>query len=46
MVPFRLTHPGAPMKIPIHIDEGELVDLLSSQLKEALAAMLRLLSIN
>ena len=35
MVPFRLTHPGIPMKIPIHIDEGELMDLLSSQLKTA-----------
>src|SRR5437667_3281634 len=35
MVRSRLTHPGSPMKIPIHIDEGELVDLLSSQLKTA-----------
>ena len=35
MIRSRLTHPGAPMKIPIRIDEGELVDLLASQLKTA-----------
>jgi len=35
MVRFRPTHRGATMKIPIHINEGDLVDLLSSQLKTA-----------
>lgn len=36
MIRCRLTYPGGPkVKIPIHIDEGELVDLLSSQLKTA-----------
>src|SRR2546421_5085882 len=33
MVRSRLPLRGALMKIPIHIDEGERVDLLSSELK-------------
>jgi len=35
VVRSRPTHLGATMKIPIHISEGDLVDLLSSQLKTA-----------